>query len=460
MNRQRASILVGLLWVLALLAVVVIGLLHSSRLDLRVTKNQGDLIQAHYLAVAGIERAKAVVFQDIKSRRETNKHHTGALADDPGRFRETSLGRGRFKVIRPPGPFENGAEVPGVEDEESRLNVNSAPGPELARLPQMPPEVVAAIQDFRDADHTPGPGGVEADYYMTLRPPYMPNDGPFGSLRELLLVKGMDSTLLFGEDANGNGWLDPDENDGPQNPPADNQDGILDTGWSSWLTVTSAAGNLTARGGERVSVQDADESALLGVSGMTSEMAKAIVAHRGRNRIENLLDLLNVPVAGQTAGQGDPGAGAANRPGPPQQPGQQPNAVDPNAPKAISEEQLLAMADSLTTVTDKQQPGVVNINTAPLDVLVCLGLSRELAQSIINHRQSSGFFQHPLGLLKTPGMSQDQLRTLLPRITVRSDTYRITAEGWVPSTGARKRIQEVVRLETRSFRTLSHREDL
>ena len=37
---------------LALLSVVVIGVLHTARMDLLVVKNYGDKIQAHYLALA------------------------------------------------------------------------------------------------------------------------------------------------------------------------------------------------------------------------------------------------------------------------------------------------------------------------------------------------------------------------------------------------------------------------
>ena len=59
-SRRTASVLVGLLWCLALLSVVVIGVLYNARLDLLVVKNHGDLIQAHYLALAGIEKTKAL----------------------------------------------------------------------------------------------------------------------------------------------------------------------------------------------------------------------------------------------------------------------------------------------------------------------------------------------------------------------------------------------------------------
>ena len=46
MRSQHASVLVGLLWCLALVSVIVIGVLHSGQMDLQVVKNQGDRIPA------------------------------------------------------------------------------------------------------------------------------------------------------------------------------------------------------------------------------------------------------------------------------------------------------------------------------------------------------------------------------------------------------------------------------
>src|SRR5436190_19150344 len=83
----RGSILVGVLWCLTLLSVIVIGVLHTARMDLFVVKNYGDRIQAHYLALAGVEKAKALLFQDAIDRRTAGKNHTGALKDSPADFR-------------------------------------------------------------------------------------------------------------------------------------------------------------------------------------------------------------------------------------------------------------------------------------------------------------------------------------------------------------------------------------
>ena len=161
--RQQASILVGLLWCLALLSVIVIGVLHTARMDLLVVKNYGDRIQAHYLALAGIEKAKALLYRDAGDRSRSQKNHTGNYYDDVQQFREVPLGRGVFSVIRRGRPDEGGGIIFGVSDEESRLNVNIATADELAKLQNMTPDVAAAIVNWRGGDSASV--AAEAQYY-------------------------------------------------------------------------------------------------------------------------------------------------------------------------------------------------------------------------------------------------------------------------------------------------------
>src|SRR5882672_4583192 len=176
--RSKASILVALLWCLALLSLAVIGVLHTARLDLLVVKNYGDSIQAHYLALAGVEKAKALLFQEAKSRSHSGQSHTGELYNSPQEFREVALGRGHFQVIRRGRNDEGGGIIYGVSDEESRLNINSAATNELAQLQGMTPDIIAAIMDWRDGDNAVTPGGAEAEYYSSLKPPRLPRNGP------------------------------------------------------------------------------------------------------------------------------------------------------------------------------------------------------------------------------------------------------------------------------------------
>jgi hypothetical protein len=93
-------------------------------------------------------------------------------------------------------------------------------------------------------------------------------------------------------------------------------------------------------------------------------------------------------------------------------------------------------------------------------VLACLpGIEPELAQAIVAHRQSSGFFQNIAWLLKVPGMNRQIFKQVAPRVSVRSETFRILSEGKISSTGARKRLQVIVRVGPSSVETLSFRED-
>src|SRR5262245_33863621 len=123
MKSEKASVLVGLLWCLALLSVLVVGVLHTTSVELKVVNNYGDVIQAHYLALAGIEKAKALIFQDAANRQRSGRNHTGELYDAPRDFKEVQFGRGQFSVLRQGRREEGAGLVYGIVDEESRLNL-------------------------------------------------------------------------------------------------------------------------------------------------------------------------------------------------------------------------------------------------------------------------------------------------------------------------------------------------
>src|SRR5262249_57796060 len=109
------------------------------------------------------------------------------------------------------------------------------------------------ILDWIDADSTPRSTGAEDDYYMGLNPPYHCKNGPLDSLEELLLVKGVTPQLLFGNDFNRNGILDPDEDDGS---------GVLDLGWSAYFTVYSREQNVDSTGNARININMSDLNTL------------------------------------------------------------------------------------------------------------------------------------------------------------------------------------------------------
>ena len=475
MKRQRASVLVGLLWCLALLAVVVIGVLHMSRLDLMVVKNQGDTIQAHYLALAGIEKAKALLYHEMTELKSSAKSHSGALYDAPDEFREIPLGRGQFSVLRQGSADDGGRIVYGLADEESRLNVNVASSEQLAKIEDLTPEVIAAIQDWRDGDNAARSLGAEAEYYVGLPVPYLPRNGAAQTMRELLMVRGISRELLFGEDANCNGFLDPEEDDRTESLPVDNADGVLNSGWSGLLTIDSSALNESAAGQARINIKSADERTLSTVRGVSPDLARAIVAYRNQKEFESIADLLDVTAVVPQPPQSSPQP-SQNRQNPQRlpapnrsasgsrtesAPAQASTPAQPSGPKLISEDRLIEMGDEITADDETTIRGAININTASVEVLMCLpGVSRELAHAIVAYRKSAGFFPNPVALLKVDGMTKDIFKQLAPRVCTRSQTYRIIGEGTVGSTGARKRVEMVVRLGAASIDTLAYREDL
>lgn len=497
--RRQASILVGLLWCVAILAVVVVTVLHGSQLDLRLAKNQGDQIQAHYLAIAGAEKAKALLFLDARQRRGEHVNHSGKLYNDPTDFRDVPLGRGKYRVIKQGGHDENDQIIYGIADEESRLNINYAGTNELEQLPDLKPEVAACILDYRDRDSNVTQGGAEAEEYAAMSPPYQPRNGPLRTVREMLMVRGVTRQQFMGEDANQNGLLDPEENDADTSDPPDNADGHLDAGWSGLVTVDSSVQDVDAAGEDRINIQEADEKALTDVQGITSEIAKAMVQWRGQNRFESLADLLAVramqpnnapgppgppgqpgqpsPQRGGSPGSvqirrgpgsvqvsGPPGSTFSGPPGGGPQPGQPqpaPSQQTPTGPTLINEQLLMDIADRLTVGSTRAQAGAVNINTAPPEVLACLPrMNRQIAEAIIRYRSSSGYFPNIAWLLKVDGIDREVFKALAPRVTARSETFRILSEGEINSSGARKRIQTIVRVSSSGVETISYREDL
>lgn len=425
---QAGSVLVAVLWCLVLISVVVIGVLHASRMDLLAGRNHADKIQARYLALAGVEKAKAVLFHNARERSRSRVHHEARFFSDCQEFRETPFGRGRFSVLREAGSEQGGGIIHAVLDEESLLNINSADTNSLSRLESMTPDLVSAIVDWRDPDNSAGPAGAEEDYYASLVPPRQPRNAPLQSIEEMLMIRGVTPDLLYGRGGSARNTRTGGSGSLP---------------WIEVLTAHSGVENINAAGQERVELKSADEKALTGISGITPEIARAIIAHRDRNNLNSLGDLLDVAPA--PSGQGGRSS--------PVLPGSNPGG------RVISEELFQEIADEVSIEGSGLQPGLINLNSAGIAVLSCLpGLTREIANAILLHRQSSGSFRSIAGLLKVPGVSRDIFKQIAPLVTVRSETFRIMGEGKVDSSGARQRVQVIVRIGLQEVTTLHYRE--
>ena len=155
----------------------------------------------------------------------------------------------------------------GVVDESAKLDINhlavDEKGAKVSRqrllaIPGMTEQASDSILDWLDEDDEPRPNGAERNYYHSLGLEGMPDNGPFASLHRLSFVHGVSRSLVFAEDSNGDGWLDSNEDDGDESWPPDNADGILQRGWSEFLTVRSGESTLREDGESKINVNSDD----------------------------------------------------------------------------------------------------------------------------------------------------------------------------------------------------------
>lgn len=263
---RRGSVLILVMVVIAMLTLGAYSFSEIMISESEATAMYGRQAESRAFADSGVELAAAVIAVP-ESEEDASLYH------NPNRFRgvllsesENARGRGYFSVVAPVETDPSGTALRnGLIDESGRLNVNRLLNFDLDEdqtremlmyLPDMTEEVADAILDWIDSDETLRTYGAESDYYTTLDPPYEARNGAIESIDELLQVAGVTADLLYGEDANRNGKLDPNENDGDASAPFDNSDGILQPGWAAFLTVNARELNQRADGTERTYINN------------------------------------------------------------------------------------------------------------------------------------------------------------------------------------------------------------
>lgn len=288
---RRGSVLIVVLVLILLLTYGVYGFTARMLAEVQAADAHGRAVQAVAFAESGIEVAASAV-----TTRAADPANPVSLYHRPDLFggivmKESTVATaiGRFSLVAPVEGDATYRQVRfGLADESGKLNINSIAAMELDALqqqmmlmsiPGMTEEIADAILDYVDEDEEVRPLGAESEYYQTLIPPAYPKNGPLDSLDELLLVRGVTPELLYGEDANRNGLLDPSENDGAASQPTDDADGFLASGWAAYLTVHSRESNLRPDG-----ITNADGSVTAGSpkininQGLLTDLYDAIIA--------------------------------------------------------------------------------------------------------------------------------------------------------------------------------------
>jgi type II secretory pathway component PulK len=385
LRSARGSVLIIVLWVAFGLVSVTLYFANSMRFQLQASDNQVASMQAS-MAIEGVARYLTNVFA-------TYAEPGGPPDSTLYESEDLRIGEATAWLIgRDTNLWQQTLTRPffGLIDESSKLNLNTVTQGMLETLPFMTTEFAAAIVDWRDTDSDVSEGGAEDDYYGRLNPSYRCKNGDFESIEELRLVSGATLLLLFGEDTNLNGILDPNEDDGDASYPADNQDGRLDPGLLEYVTIASQEPNTNAGGTNRVDVSDPTQP------GVTNILQTRFGQNRATqliNQLGNQRSIRSVLEFGLRAG--------------------------------MTADELAQIEGDLTVTNATTVKGLVNVNTASADVLACIpGIGTDKAQSLVSARSGASNTGTSLyWIVQTLG--QDGAISAAPYLTTRGYQYSV-----------------------------------
>ncbi len=318
---------------------------------------------------------------------------------------------------------DDGREVAGPADAASRININLATAEQLNTVePFMMPDVIDAIQDWRDGDDDALPQGAEAGYYGGLMYAAGPRNGSFRTIAEMELVAGVQADDVRGEDWNLNGLLDPNEDDGDTSFPPDNADGRLDRGWSGIFSTMSVEDSRGPSGEPKLDLTAAEEGEIQQRFRVSAEQAKAIRDYMQSGQTGGIPDFIRNNLS-------DLARVAVQRRGGTRQEQQQAART-----QNLSREQLGLLIDEGTTIPAEVLrfvPSRLNVNTANVKTLEYLPeIEPEVADSIIAERSSKPQgFASVAELLDVPGMTRQSLSIVAQLVCTRSNVYIVTCKG-------------------------------
>ena len=359
-SRSRGAIMVAALWIMIILVAVLLVLARSMRVEGVSSANRQSMLEAD-----AIERgAEQFVLSQVDGSKGDAVTAISADAE------AMPIGNGYFWILRPDPETDQNYRF-GITDESSKLNLNIATTDMLQYLPAMTSDVADAIVDWHDADDITGTNGAESDYYLSLAIPYAAKNLPFETVEELQLVKGVTKELVFGYDLNRDGVLDANERKAGGTAAGLNSASSDSRGIFNYVTASSVEPNTAADGTARTDVNR-------GADGVQKVLTAALTVKRVPEIIARLAPLYATqrpPTDGKTPPKPQPPLFA--------------NIGVFYVRSGMTSAEFGLVADKLTTSPDKILTGLVNVNTAPKKVLMCLpGLDESDAELMVSKRNS------------------------------------------------------------------------
>jgi type II secretory pathway component PulK len=352
-------VLVLAICAVVLLTALAVGIVTAVRVELRAAHLGVERMQGLFLAQAGASVARSLLlYQDDVG--------FDALDDPWGPYAEWPLDM--------PQPMGEGYYRVRVYDNCGLVDINAADYDMLFRLIG-DPAVAEEIINWRQANPL-------SDYYDSLAYPYQPRGGPFQSVGELLLVRGVTPEMFFG---------------------AEGTPGLVDL-----VTVDSLSENTDAQGRGRFRMTDA----------LNAVVERPDFDQWFRDNYGDLLDLLDLQTWKNIF------LSALNLP-------QTKFTALSQLVPVLESYSALGALDYVTVSDQYHLHGLVNVNTAPAEVLAELpGGSVDLAQRMVEQRANAPFAS--LGELAQFIQSEsgpEALLQMVDHVTTKSSSFTIETMG-------------------------------
>ncbi len=429
----RATVLLVVLVITAMAALVAVSVLYFVQAESAAGTVSSSDQHAYTACMSGLQHAMTVLAESADDPAEWQ--------DNPDVFQNVFVRRAGgddwYFTIYAPAEGQAGEEGEfryGLTDESGKISLLTADESVLLELPGMTQERVDALLDYRDEDdESRGDAAEQSDYYDRLAHPYRIPNGPLASVEELLLVKGFTGDIVYGEDANMNGRLDPNEDDGDESLPADSGDGRLDRGLKALVTVFSLSPGRAAtdsNGENRIPLRgSANPLRDLGLSSQTFRFIEIVLADG--HEFTHPSELLQMQY---TLQDNQPRFGLAR------------GAVV-NSP--VDDADLAVIMDRLTTSRGVLEQGLININAAPAAVLAALpGVDEQAAERIVSERGGLLPEQrtHTAWLYTEGILDAEQYKLVAPMLATKGMQYHVRVIGYGYPSGRYRVIEAVLDL--------------
>ncbi|MHC4211979.1 MAG: type II secretion system minor pseudopilin [Planctomycetota bacterium] len=200
-TNQPGAVLPLVLIILSVITTLSFTMAYRAKIELTLAKNYAQRTQCHYLAIAGIERLKALIIS-----KDLAEQNLSSL----GRFNSDAASEDLFQSCSVSDTLKNAQLRYCLRDEYAYFNLNNSDPAAWQKL-GLSTTLCAAILDWVDQDDDINPDGAETDDYQRLSLPYRAKNKEILTLKELLFVNSVTADIYLGISPYSdmeNSWID------------------------------------------------------------------------------------------------------------------------------------------------------------------------------------------------------------------------------------------------------------